>query len=1376
MKGNAKKVICLFLATIIVITTAGYAPPSYALTAMNSKVEEALKALASHSEADEIVEEVATPSEAESTGDKATPSEAENPADKATPSEAVKKFVQMEPEEIPEYYSQVKKTGKRFWKFEDRNGMIQYRDYGYVNGDAEFPLWYEADQAGSVKDMSFVNLDEEYYILAPYIFKSVAPEKEAWINLSWRLFFDSFSIEEYVKKNITGFKNWDASSYNIWKLTGAEYDLGYHFYGMILNDSNNERKPNWYYADEEGNIVIDALRTNLSVQSVGPNQIKYYYADVETYPNSYYDMSASYVDNISSLGDEDYYEFRTPTLSGHTFLGWSDLMCYNYGHYKLDIRMNPQNYDCDSHIETGGFASLILPGTKLKKKYLNNRKELTAVWIPTGYESLILMRDYDFMDTNNVLHVDEYKNENWEKGIWSVSVIVRKPGVTYDFSRLPDKNNKWHSTKFNADLGGYVTEDGERITDSYTFKNKKGITYAFAEWIPSKNSVTFKDYYGNIIGEVQTVTTGDSAVPPEAPERAGYRFIGWDKSYTNIQNNIVLTAQYEIISPRLTLDGNGGTLSECSTVEMEVTVGDLFDQILANGKDHASRRYYTFDGWYTEPSGGNKYPESGNLMPDTEVTAYAHWERSSNEVIFKDWDGMTLKNQEVAIGAYATPPEVPERQGYTFIGWDKSYSNIQDHSTITAQYTINGYLLTMDGNGGTMAGNARKEQILSFNQSFDQVLKDGKNLVSRPGYSFDSWYNSASGGSSYSYSGNQMPAANVTLFAHWSPNTYKVTFDPDHVRWHGETTIEERTFDTRLGILPMPEIYGWKFTGWWTGKNGTGTEITNNSMVEPKDVVYYGKWQPETYQIHFISKAEQPEGESVQTYTVGLRYDQEFGNLPVPEEKGYIFMGWYDEDNKKVDSQTIFNPDSDAEVKTYHAGWNGKTYQIRFVYNDSDGKPVVKIVDGTYGVQIGTLPSPEKPGYTFVGWFRENGEEVTAGSWVEPGDTEYKAKWIPNKYTIHFNSNLYSMSDPQDKIVTYAQPIGDLPLLHATGYVFLGWYTESSGGSLIKETTLATLGDQIYYGHWSTGLIDNGNRTYRKSGSDGKWNTADDELWWYGANGKPSVDDRPIYIMPGGNGYYIDNGNGTYTKPGADGSWTNGTEHWSSGPDGKIGTSDDKRIHPEPTNPDPTNPEPTNPEPANPEPTKPESEKREEGEIVTAPVLPVIDSTVKPVVPDTGGTFTVNPNNPLEVTYTKPDGTAAKNEWVGDGKNWYHVDESGNLNYDWYLDGERTWYKLNKETGDKFGAALIGWNYEPMDDKRYFFDPSTTKMLTGWQYIDNKWYYFTKQNESQTYYGSNPEGWKYDPTKPGKPYGSMFQNEITPDGYMVDENGVWEIK
>jgi uncharacterized repeat protein (TIGR02543 family) len=2551
MKGNAKRVICLFLAAIIVVTTVGYAPPSFSLTAMcNSRMEEALKTLASPSEAEEIVEEVATPSEAESTGDKATPSEAENPGDKATPSEAVKKFVQVEPEEIPEYYSQVKKAGKRFWKFEDRNGMIQYRDYGYVNGDVEFPLWYEADQAGSV-DMSSVNLDEEYYDLAPYLYKSAAPTKTSWSNLSWKLLNDSECIFLFDRKESGSFKNWDHSTYAIWYVNekeGDEFqntDLGYFFYGQILNEPDSVEQ--WYYADVNGNIspmmqfksimlmaeapttyklTFDAnggtiynnetyekdlplntavsysdmntiksnmkrvgytfdgwnyqpdgsgsnfydstkvtsdttiyakwsknkytvyfyrnypigdtqtlnykavyygdpissfpdpfpvglgmefkgwylnkycsgdpvtvdmlmpgetlnlygkwesfdvtykmhygygidestLPTEIKAKStvVGRDLAKYYFPDLvissklyapgyvdgywtdtsdmnasgavifpeaqptwypvnhitdiylkkyvkrvvfdlyyppSDYPKRLYNTYPSAIANGTKYGDiiwpKDLSEIMAHVGSGRKFVGLfsdpeqtkqidlskpicppdkqdkQDLVRYavylgianesskitfkdwdgtvlseliipygekvvvpetpvrdryrfigwdkSYENVPTDTVLTAQ-YELSSPILTldangGGFldkTSIIhkvkagdsldqlltdeksnvsrkyytfdgwytaaTGGTKLPESgnIMPPSTDLTlyARWVKSSCEVIFKdwagtvlevqevpiggdavnhipeRTDYEFMGwnrsltnirydttitatytlisklengynisfsrfgynkyTNYVQSIKSYQNvaylhrkllpgkrtddyyldtdyyntsrytaeidfpnvesddNNYFLG-WATSVNVRQVpigglyacqflyplrgqidvdeterlygfplfnsrdkvkvrefmgldqggtgsnsglGVTslyalylpkdkaslilvngfkdyystfhttygdywdhsnigesnfttvfqedtpliesisiedygskvniYSSSKYPDqriymRNNKEEIIAFrdtsNANsywykthkLVGYYSEPngkGKELLGEYTFNKVDDRYYAYWAIKDEEFHVTFKDDNGNVLGSENVIAGEACKNVPIASNKSGYKFIGWQPADSDnnsstdkiIRDTTFIAAYEKLATYQLILDGNGGTLAGSSKKVVEVSFEQVIDQALKDGKDMVERPRYHFDGWYTDPTGGGKYPESGNKMPDKDLTIYAHWTRSSSEVVFKDWNGSVLDKQEVAIGADALPPTPPERDlyeftgwdypttnivhdlvltaqykiktfavpvdadggsvagienfvftglfditpseidelmrkflldnatkagfklggfeysdsttggvrkkgfptkipltndlkiyliwaketfqvtykdwnetiidnqeviigedalppkspdrpGYTFTGWDKSSNNIQANTIITAQYTINGYLLTLDGNGGTLEENIRKEQVLSFNQSFDQVLKDGRDLVSRPGYSFDGWYNSASGGSSYSYSGNQMPAANVTLFAHWSPNTYKVTFDPDHVRRHGETTIEEHTFDTGLGILPMPEIYGWKFTGWWTGKNGTGTEVTNDSMVEPEDVVYYGKWQPETYQIRFISKAEQPEGESVQAFTIGLRYDQEFGNLPVPEEKGYTFTGWYDEGNKKVDSQTIFNPDSDAEAKTYHAGWKGNTYQIRFVYKDSDGKPVVKIIDGTYGMQIGTLPSPEKPGYTFAGWFKDNGEEATAGSWVEPGDTDYKAKWIPNKYTIHFKSNLDSMSDQEDKTVTYALPIGDLPLLHATGYVFLGWYTKSSGGSPIKETTLASLGDQTYYGHWSMGLIDNGNGTYRKPGSDGKWNTADDELWWYGpdgnigtdddrqiylmpggtgyyvdygngtylkpgaggswtsgtelwwygsngkpgagdrpiylmpggngyyvdfgngsylrpgaggswtsgtelwwygSNGKPGADDRPIYLMPGGNGYYIDNGNGTYTKPGSDGgwtnrttwvygpgekpgandrqihvmpggngyyidngngtytkpgsdgswtngtetwvygsggkpgaedrqihvmpggngyyidngngtytkpgsdrswtdgttwvygpggkpgaddrqihvmpggngyyidngdgtytkpgsdgswtngttwvygpggkpgaddrqihvmpggngyyidngngtytkpgsggswtngtetwvygpggkpgaedrqihvmpggngyyidngngtytkpgwdgswtdgttwvygpggkpgaddrqihlmpgengyyidngngtytkpgpdgSWTNGTEHWSSGPDGKVGTSDDKKIGSENVDPEPTNPEPTNPEPI-----KPESEKREEEEIVNAPVIPVIDSTVKPVVPDTRGTFTVNPNNPLEVTYTKPDGTTAKNEWVGDGKDWYHVDESGNLNYDWYLEGERTWYKLNKEPGDRFGAALIGWNYESMDDKRYFFDPSTTKMLTGWQHIDNKWYYFTKQNESQTYYGSNPEGWKYDPTKPGKPYGSMYQNEITPDGYLVDEHGVWKIK
>ena len=55
-------------------------------------------------------------------------------------------------------------------------------------------------------------------------------------------------------------------------------------------------------------------------------------------------------------------------------------------------------------------------------------------------------------------------------------------------------------------------------------------------------------------------------------------------------------------------------------------------------------------------------------------------------VTFKDWDGTVLKTETVAAGKSATAPVAPTREGYTFIGWDKDFSNVTGNLTVTAQY------------------------------------------------------------------------------------------------------------------------------------------------------------------------------------------------------------------------------------------------------------------------------------------------------------------------------------------------------------------------------------------------------------------------------------------------------------------------------------------------------------------------------------------------------------------------------------------------------------------------------------------------------------------------------------------------------------------
>ena len=55
-------------------------------------------------------------------------------------------------------------------------------------------------------------------------------------------------------------------------------------------------------------------------------------------------------------------------------------------------------------------------------------------------------------------------------------------------------------------------------------------------------------------------------------------------------------------------------------------------------------------------------------------------------VTFKDWDGTVLSEQTVVESASATTPANPIRDGYNFIGWDTSFSNVTSNLVVTAQY------------------------------------------------------------------------------------------------------------------------------------------------------------------------------------------------------------------------------------------------------------------------------------------------------------------------------------------------------------------------------------------------------------------------------------------------------------------------------------------------------------------------------------------------------------------------------------------------------------------------------------------------------------------------------------------------------------------
>ena len=97
---------------------------------------------------------------------------------------------------------------------------------------------------------------------------------------------------------------------------------------------------------------------------------------------------------------------------------------------------------------------------------------------------------------------------------------------------------------------------------------------------------------------------------------------------------------------------------------------------------------------------------------------------------------------------------------------------------------------------------------------------------------------------------------------------------------------------------------------------------------------------------------------------------------------------------------------------------------------------------------------------------------------------------------------------------------------------------------------------------------------------------------------------------------------------------------------------------------------------------------------------------------------------------------------------------------EWYYHSGRTRNTLKK-----------GWHYDNYDNKWYYLDLDSGKMFKGWHLISGKWYFFTPQTSEKTWELGSDGEWYYLNNTDIRPLGSMYRNEVTPDGYRVNEDG-----
>ncbi|MDO5551647.1 MAG: hypothetical protein Q4F76_10780, partial [Lachnospiraceae bacterium] len=128
--------------------------------------------------------------------------------------------------------------------------------------------------------------------------------------------------------------------------------------------------------------------------------------------------------------------------------------------------------------------------------------------------------------------------------------------------------------------------------------------------------------------------------------------------------------------------------------------------------------------------------------------------------------------------------------------------------------------------------------------------------------------------------------------------------------------------------------------------------------------------------------------------------------------------------------------------------------------------------------------------------------------------------------------------------------------------------------------------------------------------------------------------------------------------------------------------------------------------------------------------------------------------------------------WEKIDGSWYLFGADSYARFGWYLDtAAGDWYYLDVNTGMR-----TGWHQDTQDSRWYYLNADGV-MATGWMQIGGKWYYFNDNTPEATWEFSQTERiWKYRTDSDGRPYGSMYWNEETPDGHFVDENGVWDGK
>ncbi|MGI6701866.1 MAG: InlB B-repeat-containing protein [Christensenellales bacterium] len=647
--------------------------------------------------------------------------------------------------------------------------------------------------------------------------------------------------------------------------------------------------------------------------------------------------------------------------------------------------------------------------------------------------------------------------------------------VTYDseVGELPEATREhyeflcWNTKKDGS---------GTTYTQTIIYKNDEDII-VYAQWLPIEYTISYELNGGEspVPDNPAMYTVETDTIILKNPIRTGYDFGGWydnaeftGAAIANITKGSfgekMLYAQWLPIEYTISYELNGG---ESPVTENPATYTIETDTIIINDP---AKTGYEFSGWYQNAEFTGSAVTQIVKGTYGNITLYAKWMPIVYSLTYELNDG---ENNPDNPATYTIETDTiilndPAKTGYDFNGW---YQNAEftgstvtqivkgtyDNITLYAKWMPIVYSLTYELNDGEN----NPDNPATYTIETDTIIL---NDPAKTGYDFSGWYQNAEFTGSAVTQIVKGTYGNITLYAKWTANKYKLYLDAN-----GGDELDpgyiEVTYDSEIGALPAVTRTGYDFVKWNTESDGSGADYDALTVYTTDgDYTVYAQWNPIAYDLTYILNDGENDPDNPATFTI----ETDTIILNDPAKTGYDFSGWYQNAEFTGSAVTQIVKGTYGNI-TLYAKWTANKYKL---YLDANGGDELDpgYIEVTYDSEIGALPAVTRTGYDFVKWNTESdgsGADYDALTvYTTDGDYTVYAQWAAMSFTISYDSQ--GGSALLSKTVYYEQAVGVLDTPEYGGFTFLGWYSEQGGNGdeYTSGTEFAELTDITLYAYW----------------------------------------------------------------------------------------------------------------------------------------------------------------------------------------------------------------------------------------------------------------------------------------------------------------------